>query len=121
MEPEGPDLVWRGRMMADIESGDFALATDALLSLTNYEPERRWIEKVLLGVIDSTADLQIRQLAVICLGHVARIHRNTTSAVVVPRLEALTHEKDFASRANNALEDIEIFVNRAVRGDGLAE
>jgi hypothetical protein len=99
-------------MMAEVMSGDVARATDALLSLTNHEVDRLWIEVVLLGVIDGDLELQIRQLAVICLGHVARIHGDITKGKVMPKLRALERDPDLGSRAKNALEDIEVFVRR---------
>ncbi|TDC48024.1 hypothetical protein E1258_28190 [Micromonospora sp. KC207] len=105
------DPSWRADLMAEVASGDVPRATDALLSLVNHESERIWIESALLDVIDGEFDLQIRQLAVICLGHVARIHR-AISDEVVSRLEEMRSDRDFSSRANNALEDVEIFARR---------
>lgn len=95
--------------MEDLTSGDLAVATEALLSLTNHEVDRKWIEMALLRVIDGPFDLQLRQLAVICLGHVARIHGAISRDFVVPKLHLLERDPDLGSRARNALEDIEIF------------
>jgi hypothetical protein len=106
-----PDPAWRAEMMAEVASGDVARATDALLSLTNHEADRSWIESVLLRIIDGNYDLQVRQLAVICLGHVARIHRDISESAV-SKLKSLVRDPDFSSRSANALEDIEIFVKR---------
>ncbi|WP_229070828.1 hypothetical protein [Actinoplanes sp. DH11] len=106
------DLAWRADMMAEVASGDVPRATEALLSLVNHESDRSWIEGVLLGVIDGDFDLQIKQLAVICLGHVARIHR-AISGGVVSRLEEMQTDPSLSSRANNALEDVGIFVQRS--------
>lgn len=106
------DPAWRADLMAEVASGDVPRATEALLSLVNYESDRSWIEGVLLGVIDGDFDLQIRQLAVICLGHVARIHR-AISDDVVSRLKEMQSNPSFSSRANNALEDVGIFVQRS--------
>jgi hypothetical protein len=103
------DPAWRARMMAEVGCGDRARATDALLSLTNHEPDRRWIEDTLSDVIDGDLDLQVRQLAVICLGHVTRIHREISSHVV-SLLQSCRSDPDLAARAENALDDIEIFV-----------
>jgi hypothetical protein len=107
------DPAWRAEMMAEVVSGNLQRATDALLSLTNHEVDRRWIEDTLLDVIESDLDLQVRQLAVVCLGHVARIHRGIANRVV-SRLQALKSDSDLASRARNALEDIEIFASSKV-------
>ncbi|MEW2427783.1 hypothetical protein AB0877_07210 [Micromonospora sp. NPDC047644] len=109
MNLDDPDVVWRAKMIADVESGVVARATEALLSLTNHESDRAWIEGVLLEVVNGPFDLQVRQLAVICLGHVARIHRATSEAVI-RELKVLEEIPEFRSRAKNALEDIEVFV-----------
>jgi hypothetical protein len=103
-----PDAAWRAEMMADVRGEDVARATEALLSLTNHEPDRGWIEAVLLDVIDSSLDQQVRQLAVICLGHIARIH-GAISERVIRKLETLENVSEFTSRARNALEEIEMF------------
>lgn len=106
-----PDPTWRADMMADVASGDVSRATEALLSLVNHESDRSWIESVLLRVVDSNFDLQVRQLAVICLGHVARIHRAISDSAV-SRLREMQDDPSLSSRARNALEDVEIFVPR---------
>jgi hypothetical protein len=105
------DSSWRADLMEEVASGDVPRATDALLSLVNHESDRIWIERMLLDVIRGEFDLQIRQLAVICLGHIARIHRAISDDVVY-RLEEMRSDQDFSSRANNALEDVEIFARR---------
>lgn len=108
MEATQPDAAWRAEMLAHVRDGELVDATDALLSLTNHEPDRSWIEGVLVEVIDSSLDIQVRQLAVICLGHVARIHR-AISKHVVQKLEVLEKVPEFSARAKNALEDVGIF------------
>lgn len=108
--PAEIDYPWREAMLAEIASGDVLRANDALLSLAYYEGELQWVESKMLEVIDSDLDLQVRQLAVICLGHIARIHGAITKDVVLPKLTALLSDQNYASRARNALDDIEIFV-----------
>lgn len=104
-----PDTAWRADMLAQVRGGDLGSATEALLSLTNHDPDRRWLEEQMIGVIESSLDLQVRQLAVVCLGHLARIH-GAISQQVREKLSSLEAIPDFRSRARNALEDVEIFV-----------
>jgi hypothetical protein len=104
-----PDAAWRADMLAQVGGDDLGSATEALLSLTNHDPDRRWLEEQLVGVIDSSLDLQVRQLAVICLGHLARIH-GAISQQVREKLISLKMIPDFSSRAKNAIEDVDIFV-----------
>lgn len=96
-------------MLADVSGGDVAQATDALLSLTYHEPDRLWMEATLLDLVDNAPDPQVRALAVVCLGHLARIHRSITAAKIVPKLQELESDPNLSSRAVNALEDFAIF------------
>jgi hypothetical protein len=109
MDSLQPDVTWRADMLAQVYGGDLGSATDALLSLTNHDPDRCWLEEQLISVIDGSLDLQVRQLAVICLGHLARIH-GAISQQVREKLILLESVPDFRSRAKNALDDVEIFV-----------
>lgn len=87
-----------------------ATGTDSLLSLTYHEMDRVWLENTLLDLVDNGSDPQIRALAVVCLGHVARMHRAITKETVLPKLHELERDPYLRSRAVNALDDIEIFV-----------
>lgn len=109
------DHAWREQMLALIAGSDRTSATEALLSLAYHETDRKWLEDTLLGVVDGDFDIQVRQLAVICLGHAARIHRATTPDKVAPKLIELQSDPRFAARANNALADIETFTRGARR------
>lgn len=102
------DPTWRAEMLAELSSGDIVRATDALLSLTNHEGNRALMESLLLEVLDGVWDIQVKQLAVICMGHLARIHGSISEAVVA-RLKVLRDDVSFGSRARNALGDVEMF------------
>lgn len=100
---------WRVDVLAELQSGDVGRATDALLSLTYHESDRVWLEDLLLRIVeDDGYDLQVRQLATICLGHSARIHR-AAGRRVTDRLNDLLGHPELASQATDALSDIAIF------------
>lgn len=100
-----PDQAWRDRMTAWVYGQDHGRAAEALLSLTYHAPDRRWLEARLLEVIDSNLDIQVRQLAVTCLGHAARIHGATSDAVSL-KLQELRKNPQVAGLAEDALSDI---------------
>ncbi|MER6590910.1 hypothetical protein ABT214_03415 [Micromonospora purpureochromogenes] len=109
---------WRQNLVTVVKGPDTSEATGALLALTFDEPDRLWMEKLLLGLIDDDAtDPQVRALAVICLGHLARIHGATTAKTVVVRLKALRGDEALRSRAVNALNDIEDFTSEPIEED----
>lgn len=71
-----------------------------------------WIQMKYVQAIQDHRDDDIRGLALTCIGHVARMHKVIDEALVIPvLLENLKH-KTLAGIAQDALDDIEIFINR---------
>lgn len=64
----------RQAKLADLASGDLTRSTRALLYLTYEDPDRHWIEGLLLDPLGEDNDPQLRSLAVTCMGHVGRMH-----------------------------------------------
>lgn len=112
MSFEPPDRAWRADMLARIANGDQGEAADALLSLVNYDPERVWLEEILVGIVKDPDAGPLRSLAVTCLGHVARLHRAIDQQNVVPLLEQLTADPVLGGVAQEALDDVDVFVRR---------
>jgi hypothetical protein len=94
--------------LADLASGDLTRSTRALLYLTYEDPDRRWLEGLLLDQLGEDKDPQLRSLAVTCMGHLGRM-RGVISEKVVNRLRQLLGDKALAGFAENALGDIESF------------
>uniref|UniRef100_UPI00068D94B8 hypothetical protein n=1 Tax=Saccharothrix sp. NRRL B-16314 TaxID=1463825 RepID=UPI00068D94B8 len=103
------DERWRAEMLAAIESDDAGVANPALLELTYDDPDGEWVEPVLLDHLDPKYDLDLRRLAVTCLGHLARIHGKITRSTVVPTLRALLPDPVLGGTAEDALGDIDHF------------
>lgn len=95
-------------MLADGTSEE---KTRALLAVALNGEDRVWVQQWCLDLLESE-DSNVRRIAVICLGHVARIHGEIDRDVVVPRLRRLSSDPAVAGDAENALEDIEIFTRR---------
>lgn len=69
----------------------------ALTRIIAYnDPDREWVERVLVGYLDGTYDIQIRSLAVTCLGHVARIRHGIDRELVLSLFEPLLQEREIA-------------------------
>lgn len=100
---------WRSGTLADIKSSRMGLATKALVGLTYNEPDRIWLEKILLNLLGAENDEQIRTLAVTCMGHVARIHR-AISPELIEKLNELLTNPLFVGPAEDALDDVKSFV-----------
>jgi hypothetical protein len=93
-----------------IESGNETAITDALLSAAYYDSDWHWVQDLCLRFMDH-ADRGIRSNAVICLGHLARIHRALDVEVVLPELAALkTEDPSLVPWIEEAIEDIHFFI-----------
>lgn len=55
---------------------------ETLLGAAYYDSDWRWVQGVCLRFLDH-ANLGVRSNAAICIGHIARIHRNLDLVVVV--------------------------------------
>ncbi len=84
---------------------------DALLSAAYHDPDWRWVQGQCLRFARHR-DAAIRRVAVICLGHLARIHRRLDTAAVLPVLDELTHDPAVAGQVEAALDDIRLFARQ---------
>ena len=78
-------------------------------ALLEIYSDYKWIQSKCVMFLTSN-DLNVKRLAITCLGHVARIHKNLDKAVVIPLLEKLRSDKYLGGTAEDALNDIEIFL-----------
>lgn len=106
-DAEGADATRREKL-ADLASGDMVRATRALLYLTYEDPDRPWLEHLLLAQLREDNDPQLRSLAVTCMGHVGRM-RGAVSRRTVDRLEGLLSDPELGGIAEDALGDIRFF------------
>jgi hypothetical protein len=82
---------------------------DALLSVTYYNPDWKWVQtQCIFFCKHSNSD--IRGLAATCIGHLARIHSvlDIESAMMI--LHELLEDSEVSGRAQDALDDIKIFL-----------
>lgn len=95
-----------------ISCGDVAIATDSLLELTYRETDVVWLEGFLLRQARESADENVRELAVTCIGHSARINRTVASDSVYRSLRRFLMDPHLSARALNAISDIDVFTGR---------
>ncbi|PPK90824.1 hypothetical protein CLV92_12328 [Kineococcus xinjiangensis] len=102
---------YRRDKVADIQGQDVIAATDALLELALNDPDRAFVEDLLVRVLEQPGAVDVRALAVTCLGHTARIHGAIGHHRVLPLLAGLRNDldPDVACRVDDALGDIEMF------------
>jgi hypothetical protein len=89
--------------------GSAEQVSDALLRVTFHDLDWRWVQAQALRFARSP-DFDARWTAVICFGHLARIHGELDTAIVLPLLHDLAREPRLSGRVEDALSDIETFI-----------
>ena len=92
-----------------VNSKNPEIVCDGLLRLTYHDSDWQRVQNLCLHFIKSE-NIQIRSLAVTCLGHLARIHHTLDIEQVIPILKNLLQDKEIAGRVEDTLEDIEMFI-----------
>jgi hypothetical protein len=90
-------------------SNDPSVICEALLRSAYYDQDWLWVQSKCLQFVQHQ-NKDVRCLAVICLGHLARIHGALDTKKVVPILENLRDDPDIAGKVDDVLDDIQIFV-----------
>ena len=93
-----------------IHSGETERIVEGLIALSFLDNDWRWIQSLCL-FFSKSEDENVRGIAILCLGHLARIHRTIDIDIVKPViLEALNDHSDFVrGHADSALIDLETF------------
>lgn len=91
------------------DSNDAAVICDALVRVALHDPDPVWSQTVTLR-FTAHADVGVRGLAATCLGHIARIHKRLDLSVVVPILVKLSEDPIVGGRAEDALDDIRMYM-----------
>jgi hypothetical protein len=81
---------------------------DALLRLSHFPIEYDQTERACLTHLDSE-DFNVRRIAVLALGHLARTCRFIDKGKIIPILKAMSQDPTISGTVEDALDDIEIF------------
>ena len=91
---------------------DMSFCNRLLLMLTMSSGNPEWIENLCIEIIKSQQDIELRGLAITCLGHLARIHGKINRKNVLTALTAVMDKPELSGRAEEAMSDIEMFVKK---------
>jgi hypothetical protein len=80
----------------------------ALLGATWHIADWEWVQDRCLDLLDSPMP-DVRDTAITCLGHLARIHKKLNQPKVLAALASKLSDPDCSGRAEDAMEDIEMF------------
>jgi len=84
----------------------------ALLGVTHHEADWEWVQDHCLSFLNSPLS-DVRNTAIICLGHLARIHRKLDRPKVLAALANMRTNPECSGFVEDALDDIEMFTNEA--------
>jgi hypothetical protein len=94
-----------------LATNDRDTVSGALLRLALHEKDRTWVEQLLVQFMQHQ-DPWVRGVAATCVGHVARIHRQLDHETTLSALKLLLNDPATAGKAQDALDDIEVFIVR---------
>ncbi len=81
---------------------------DALLRLSHFPIEYNQTERACLTYLDSK-DFNVRRIAVLALGHLARTCGFIDKGKIIPILNAMSQDPTISGTVEDALDDLEIF------------
>jgi hypothetical protein len=90
-------------------SGNETAIIQALLSSAYHDADWPWVQNHCVQLLEHS-EPDVRRIAVICFGHIARIHRTLDLALVLPKLWTLKEDASMSDCVEDTLEDIRIFV-----------
>ena len=96
---------------AALASDDAVRICDALLRVSLFSSDWRSAQEQCLHFLKHPV-ADVRGAAATCLGHLARLHRTIDTPTVVPALRRLLADPLVGGRAQDALDDIDVYVGR---------
>ena len=111
MRYEEPRPITRNEADSVFATNDPLKVCDALVRITFFDRDWRWVQERCLRLARQS-DPDIRGCAATCLGHLARIHRVLDVEKVIPVLEELLMDPELAGRAEDALNDLKMFLSK---------
>jgi hypothetical protein len=103
---------------ATLASGSADAIVHALLRSAYHDPDWRWVQEQCIR-LSRHADPDVRGIAVLCLGHLARIHRRLDVDRALPVVHAGLADADptVAGHAEDALDDLAMFLGIPAQTD----
>jgi hypothetical protein len=92
-----------------LASNDVFAAADALIRMSLRESDWEWAEHICVIAFKNN-NAQVRTAALIAIGHLARRFHTLHLDVVLPAINKLRDEADCSAAADDALDDIAMFV-----------
>jgi len=111
MEFDQPQPRSRDDLAIELRSEHPARIATAIIAAALHDPDRFYVESLIVRFLNHE-DRWVRGAAAIAAGHVTRIHRELTRDPIVPMLKRLLDDPPIDGKAQDALEDIEMFLSQ---------
>ena len=100
--------VTKDQALVAFASQDANRIVHALLGTAYHESDWEWVQDWCLRFLEST-EPAVRNTAITCLGHLARIHKKINKAKVMGALRSHLKDAGCEGRIEDAIDDIEVF------------
>jgi hypothetical protein len=116
MQYEEIDPISRPDAMVVLGSGNPKDMCKALVRLAFHDPDLRWVESLCIELTKHST-VEVQSTAILCLGHLARLHKALDLEKVVPLLIELRKDPLLSGRVDDAMDDIEMFLEVKIDRD----
>jgi len=116
MQYEEIDPISRSDAMVALGSAKPRDICKALVRLAFHDPDLRWVQSLCIELTEHST-VEVQSTAILCLGHLARIHWALDLEKVVPLLIDLRKNPLLSGRVDDAMDDIEIFLGVKIDRD----
>ena len=116
MQYEEINSISRSDAMVALGSADPRDICIALVRLALHDPDLGWVQSLCIE-LTWRSTVEVQSTAILCLGHLARIHRALDLEKVVPLLIELRKNPLLSGRVDDAMDDIEIFLGVKIDRD----
>ena len=106
---EQPRPISKNEALLALSSDCVDVVATTLVRIALWEPDWPWAEDIFLKSLGDKRK-EVRSAALTSLGHLARLHRTLHVSLVLPAITELLIDPDCAGVAQDALNDIRMFV-----------
>jgi hypothetical protein len=107
---EEPVPATRADVVTALDRGDPQAAARALVGAAFHHTDRQAVQDLCLRLLDGQ-DRPLAAVAATCLGHLARTHRQLDAETVRAALDRQRGDQLIGPRAEDALDDIDQYLN----------
>ncbi|NIF17191.1 hypothetical protein [Pantoea sp. Cy-639] len=105
----------KARLERELKSKSKDVRIDAIMYACFNLDDADWVLDKCKELIDNDVEVDVRNLAVICIGHTARLHGEINVAKVKPILTMVSKDPELAGNVQDAIDDIEIFTKEKIK------